>query len=78
MARRKISIDEKIEKQKEVVFALKDKYDAALAELDALMQQKKEMQKKELLEAIDHSDKSIDEILAFVTEKAPKDESNES
>ncbi len=44
MAGRRISIDEKIERQKKVVFALKDKYDAALAELDALMQQKKETQ----------------------------------
>ncbi len=77
MARRRISIDEKIEKQKGVVFALKDKYDAALAELDALMQEKKELQKKKLMEAIDHSDKSMDEILAFVTGGASQDETNE-
>ena len=37
MARRSISIDEKINQQKQVVFQAKDKYDAAVAELDNLM-----------------------------------------
>lgn len=41
MARRSISIDEKIERQKEITFVLKDKYEAAVAELDALMKQYK-------------------------------------
>ena len=36
MARRSISIDEKIEQQKKIVFSLKDKYEAALAELDRI------------------------------------------
>lgn len=44
MARRSISIDEKIDRQKAVVLAIKKKYDAALAELDALQQKKKELQ----------------------------------
>ncbi len=69
MARRSISIDEKIEKQKEITFALKDKYEAAVAKLDDLIQKKKAMQKNELMNAIENSDKSIEEILAFVTEK---------
>ena len=38
MARRSISIDEKIEQQKKIVFNLKDIYEAALAELDKLQQ----------------------------------------
>ena len=33
MARKKITIDERIERQKEVVSKAKDKYDAALDEL---------------------------------------------
>lgn len=74
MARRKISIDEKIERQKEVVFALKDKYEAAVAELDDLIQKKKELQKKELFKEIENSDKSIEEILAFVTGKTQNDD----
>ena len=45
MAGRSISIDEKIERQKEITFALKDKYEAAVAELDALIQKKKELLK---------------------------------
>ena len=68
MARRSISIDEKIEKQKEVVFALKDKYDAAVAELDKLQQKRKELQKKELMTAIENSGKSYEEIIAFLNE----------
>lgn len=68
MARRSISIDEKIEKQKEVVFALKDKYDAAVAELDKLLQKRKELQKKELMSAIENSGKSYEEIIAFLNE----------
>jgi hypothetical protein len=45
MAGRSISIDEKIERQKEITFALKDKYEATVAELDALIQKKKELLK---------------------------------
>ena len=45
MAGRSISIDEKIERQKEITFALKDKYEAIVAELDALIQKKKELLK---------------------------------
>lgn len=66
MARRTISIDEKIVAQKEVVFSLKDKYDAALEELEKLIQKKKELQSKELLNAIENSNKSMEEIIAFI------------
>ena len=37
MARRSISIEEKIQQQKEVVSKAKDKYEAALEELEKLM-----------------------------------------
>ena len=66
MARRRISIDEKIEKAKEAVSLAKVKYDAALDELEKLMEKKDEMKKKELLTAITNSSKSYEEILAFV------------
>ena len=69
MARRSISIDEKIERQKEITFALKDKYEAAVAELDALIQKKKELQNKELLKAIQNSKRSTEEIIAFLKGK---------
>lgn len=69
MARRSISIDEKIERQKEITFALKDKYEAAVAELDALIQKKKELQNKELLKVIQNSKRSTEEIIAFLEGK---------
>lgn len=69
MARRSISIDEKIERQKEITFALKDKYEAAVAELEALIQKKKELQNKELLKAIQNSKRSTEEIIAFLEGK---------
>ena len=67
MARKRITIDEKIERQKEVVFRLKDKYDAALAELDRLQQKRIELQSKELMKAIEKSGRSYEEILAFLS-----------
>ncbi|MDY0256218.1 hypothetical protein [Gudongella oleilytica] len=68
MGRRSISIDEKISKQKEVVSQLKDKYDSALNELNVFMKKKQELQGKELLNAFVNTSKSLDEILAFMSE----------
>jgi hypothetical protein len=68
MGRRSISIDEKISKQKEVVSAMKDKYDSALNDLNILMKKKQELQGKELLNAFVNTSKSLDEILAFMSE----------
>ena len=62
-------MDEKIERQKEITFALKDKYEAAVAELDALIQKKKELQNKERLKAIQNSNRSTEEIIAFLEGK---------
>lgn len=69
MARRSISIDEKIKKQKEEVVTAKDKYDAAVNELNILIKKKQELQGKELLNAFVNSEKSLDEILAFMSRK---------
>jgi hypothetical protein len=73
MARRSISIDDKIKKQKEVVATAKDKYDAVLNELNILMKKKQELQGKELLNAFVNTEKSLDEILAFMSEKKGDD-----
>ena len=70
MARRSISIDEKISKQKEVVLSIKDKYDVTLDELVNLMKKKEELQGKELLNSFMSSNKSLDEILLLLMEKA--------
>ena len=69
MARRSISIEEKIKKQKEVVASAKDKYDAAVNELNVLIKKKQDLQGKELLNAFVNSDKSLDEILTFMKGK---------
>ena len=69
MARRSISIDEKIKKQKEVVASTKDKYGAAVNELNLLIKKKQDLQGKELLNAFVNSDKNLDEILAFMSGK---------
>ena len=73
MARRSLSIDEKIKRQKEVVIAIKDKYDAALKELNGLLKKKQDLQSKELLNAFVNSNKSLDKILAFMSGKSEDD-----
>ena len=72
MARRSISIDEKIDRQKAVVLAIKKKYDAALAELDALQQKK--LQGEELLKAFANSNRSLDEVISFMQGQNPDDD----
>ncbi len=49
-----------------MVLSLKDKYEAAVEELDHLIEKRNEQRKKELLEAIEASDKTLDEIFAFL------------
>lgn len=66
MARRSISIDEKIERAKEVVSRAKGKYDAALDELEKLMVKKEEMKKEELMIAFMNSNRSYDEVMKFL------------
>ena len=71
----RMSIDEKIDQQKEVVLKIKEKYDAAVAELEKLMRKRDEIRNKELLQAISDSDKSYEEIMRFLrTEKEETDE----
>jgi len=74
MSKRSIAIDEKIKKQKEAVAIAKDKYEATLDELNLLIKKKQDLQGKELLNAFVNSDKSLDEILAFM---GGKHENNE-
>jgi len=64
MARTRITIDEKIEKQKEVVS--KDKYEAALGELEKLMSKRDELRRNELMEAFMKSNRTYEEIMEFL------------
>ena len=66
MARRKISIDDRIEQQKLVVSKAKDRYEAELEQLNQLMKKRDELRNKELLQAIEHSSSSFEEIMDFL------------
>ena len=70
MARRKITIDERIERQKEVVSKAKDRYDAALDELKELMEKKNELNRKVLLDAYDRGNVSVEEIINFIESRS--------
>lgn len=69
MARKSISIEEKIQQQKEVVSKAKDRYEAALEELERLMKKRDEIRNRELLDAFAASSKSFDEIMRFLQEE---------
>lgn len=66
MARRKLSIDDKIEQQKLVVSKTKDRYEAELEQLNQLMKRRDELRNKELLQAIEQSKRSFEEIIDFL------------
>lgn len=66
MARRKLSIDDKIEQQKLVVSKAKDRSEAELEELNQLMKKRDELRSKELLQAIEQSKRSFEEIMDFL------------
>lgn len=62
-----LSIDEEIVKQEELVAKAKAKYDAEVKKLKDLYAKKDEIKKKELLEAVEKSSKSYEEIMHFLT-----------
>lgn len=66
MARRTITIDEKIERARKEVIKAKEKYDAAVNELKELQERKKEIQSKELITAFQESSRSYEEIMSFL------------
>lgn len=69
MARRVISLDEKIRKAEAAVASAKEKYDVALDELEKLVTKRKQLDDKKVLEAYHAGDKTADEIVAFIQEK---------
>ncbi|KAK9659826.1 hypothetical protein QE152_g41528 [Popillia japonica] len=56
----------KIKEQKQIVSNIKDKYDAAVSELEQLMKRRDELRNKELLDAFTSSDRSFDEIMTYL------------
>ena len=74
MARKSISLDEKIQRQKDIVAKHKARYEASLTELETLLKEREAIRNKELLRAIGKSRRSYSEILEFLKGKDPDDD----
>ena len=66
MARKRMTIDEKITAAQEAMYKAKAKYEAAQDEVKALLEKKSEMDMKEITEALKRTDRSKAEILKFL------------
>ena len=74
MARRTISLDEKIEKAQADVATAKARYDKAVDALEKLLKKRQEMDNKKLIEAFLASDKSLSEVMSFLDGNIPKED----
>ena len=72
MARRVVTLDEKIEAAEAVVRARKAKYDEALDDLKKLLDKRKERDDKKVLDAYHAGNKTADEIVTFIQTKTVK------
>ncbi len=70
MARRVITLDEKIRDAEATVAATKAKYDAALDELEKLVTKRKQQDDKKVMDAYHAGDKTAAEIVAFIQGKS--------
>lgn len=77
MARRTITIEEKIERQKQVVSKHKARYEAELEKLDALMAIRDAELDKELLAAFHKSGMSHQEVINLLSKGRADDEEND-
>lgn len=66
MARRSISLDEKIEKAEAAMLAAKAKYDKALDEMEKLVTKRKQLDDKKVLDAYHAGNKTAQEIIKFI------------
>ncbi len=60
------SIDAKIKKAQDAVEQTKDRYDAAVTELERWYEEKKNLQLQELAQALNKSDKSFEDVMRFI------------
>lgn len=67
LRKNKNSLDETIAKQEEAVTRAREKYDAEVKRLKDLYAKRDEQKKKMLMEAVKKSNKSYEEIMAFLT-----------
>lgn len=73
MARRVITIEEKIDRQQKSVAELKAKYETALDELEKLVTKKKQQNEKKLIEAYHTGSKTAEEIIDFIYSSSKED-----
>lgn len=66
--RRALTIEEKITKAQETVIQTKERYDKAVAELETLLAKQRAMQSEELLKLFANSNRTYDEVVAFLKE----------
>ena len=78
MARRKITIDEKIDRQKQVVSKIKAKYEEELKVLDKLMEIRDAELDKELLAAFRKSGLSQQDVINLMAKGRSDDEDESS
>ena len=71
MARRVVTIEEKIDTAQNNVAETKAKYDKAVDELEKLLTKRKERDNKQLLEAFSESGKTLAEVIEFLQGNKP-------
>lgn len=74
MARRSISLDEKIEKAEAAMLAAKAKYDKALYEMEKLVMKRKQLDDKKVLDAYHSGNKTAEEIIEFILSDRQKND----
>ena len=74
MARRTITLEEKIEKAQADVAAAKEKYDKAVDVLEQLLTKRKERDSKLLIEAFAQSKKNLADVLTFLQGDSEQDD----
>lgn len=57
-----------------MVIKTKEKYDAALENLNRLIKKKRELEGKELMQAYEKSNRSLEEVLEFLSGSSEDDE----
>lgn len=74
MARRVVTLEEKIEKAQIDVAEAKAKYDKAVDELEKLLTKRQERDNKQLLEAFSESEKTLAEVIEFLQGNRPSED----
>lgn len=65
-ARRSATLDSRITAAQEKVVRAKTRYENAVKALEALMERREEIRRRELMEAVRKSDHTYEEILCFI------------